>query len=172
MKKVSSKDFEINFQDLNHILMMDFKGSFSETAILKNIDLAGKLELHLNFDGITYINSFGVKSWVFWMWEIEKNFPNLKVLIYKCPVVMWRQILTIANFVPKITQIKSLYVPYFCDTCKQNSAHLIDSKPFINLDDKTLNKRLSTNCLQCQKPLVLDASLETINKFINKYKPD
>jgi hypothetical protein len=165
--------FSMSSKMLGEVASIEFKGSITEASVFESLVFADKTQIHLNFEEISYINSAGVRRWVFWMWNIEKDFPSIKILINRCPIVMWRQIMTVANFVPKITQIKSFYIPYFCEKCQSASMRLFETKPLLDSDDQILKQKLSDEaCSACQSTLMMDASLESINRFINNYRPE
>lgn len=154
-------------------VFIEFKGSITETSVFDDIDFKDKLLIQLNFQDISYINSAGVRRWIFWMWNIEKLFPNIKIIIDRCPIVMWKQIMTISNFVPKITQVKSFYIPYFCESCQSASMRLFETKPLVSEDDRILKQKLSAElCTNCNNTMMMDVSLESIERFINSYRLD
>ncbi len=155
------------------VLKVKFNGGITETIHLETLNLKEKTELVLNFNGINYINSAGTRRWMFWMWNIEKELPDLKFSIEKCPTVMLRQIMGVAHFVPKTTQIKSFYAPFYCEACDEDISRLFEVKPLLNLDDQSFSKTISSqSCPKCQGSLTLGLVPEQFNKFVNSYKPD
>ncbi len=150
-----------------------FKGAITEVAKINAVELKEKKSLVLDFNDISYINSAGVRRWILWMWNIEKEFPNVKIIIERCPTIMYKQIITVMRFVPKMTQVRSFYIPFFCENCEESSLKMFISKPLLGLKDKDFFLQISgENCKKCGATLVVDASLEQFNKFINDYKSD
>ena len=164
---------EIVVSDSGESTKVTFKGAITESAVIHPIKLADKKSLYLDFDGISYINSAGVRRWILWMWNIEKECPILRIIIERCPTIMSKQIVSIMRFVPKLTQVRSFYIPYFCETCQTGSLKLFESKPLLGLDEVKFNEAISIgNCKKCSNPLLVDTSVDDLNKLINDYKTE
>ena len=171
MQEAKKSNLEIKYTALGDTAKVSFKGSITENAKIDGIDLTDKKLLNLDFNEITYISSAGVRRWILWMWNIEKDFPGLRIVIENCPKVMSKQIITVMRFIPKMTEIHSFYIPYFCESCQSSSQKLFETKPLLGLTDVEFNRRISqNNCLVCGSQLVVETSIEQFNKFINDYK--
>ncbi len=173
MSETKKDALEVTIDGSKDSIKVSFKGAVTENAKFESVDFKEKKSLVLDFNNISYINSAGVRRWILWMWNIEKDFPNLKIIIERCPTVMSKQIIAVMRFVPKMTQVRSFYIPYFCETCELSSLKMFNSKPLLGLVDQDFNNHvLTTQCEKCGSALVVDASVEQLNKFINDYKAE
>ena len=173
MSETKKDALEVKIGGSKDSIKVTFKGAVTENAKIEAVDLKEKKSLVLDFNDISYINSAGVRRWILWMWNIEKEFPNLKIIIERCPTVMSKQIIAVMRFVPKMTQVRSFYIPYFCENCELSSPKMFDSKLLLGLTDQDFNSHISTTkCEKCGASLVVDASVEQLNKFINDYKTE
>lgn len=105
----------------------------------------GNGKTSVNLDGVTSINSMGVRVWLNFM----KNFRlNHEIILQKCPVDVVMQINMIPDFLG-MGQVESFYAPYFCEKCNRSYQML-----FLTEDiQKDLGLSLSTqNCPTCKAP--------------------
>jgi len=99
-----------------------FSGKIDEDADFSNIKLPSTNEIFFDLEKITLINSCGTRNWARWV----RTFPaNLVVVFVNCPRVFIDQANIFNGFFPKAFAIKSFFVPYFCESCKNASNVLL-----------------------------------------------
>ena len=87
-------------------------GHIDEDATFANLDLAGTNKVVIDLDGVTAINSCGIREWIKWI----RTAPASTPVTYKnCPKVIVDQINMVAGFLPDNGQVESFYVPYYND---------------------------------------------------------
>lgn len=114
------------------------RGVIDEDANFDSLANLGA-SLNFNFKGVTAINSCGVRTWVNFM----KQIGHVEVVYEECPPLIVRQMNMIPSFVGHAT-VKSVYVPYVCDKCENETMVLIESEEFGSVAE-------TVNCESCQK---------------------
>lgn len=93
-------------------LVLEVKGSVDEDANFAPPDLGSASAVILDLDGVTAINSVGIREWIKWV----KTMPSsIALSVRKCPKIIVDQINMVAGFLPSGTTVESFYVPYFSD---------------------------------------------------------
>jgi hypothetical protein len=95
-------------------LVVLLTGQIDEDVKLPSADFSSGSEVIFDFEGLTLINSCGIRDWVTWMKSIPAGKP---VSFVNCPSILIDQVNMISGFVPASGKIGSFYVPYFCDEC-------------------------------------------------------
>lgn len=88
------------------------QGHIDEDATFNGVELAGASKVVVDLDGVTAINSCGIREWVKW---IRTAPPAAPVVYRKCPKVIVDQINMVAGFLPDNGKVESFYVPYYSD---------------------------------------------------------
>ncbi len=95
-----------------NIAVIFVKGGIDEDASFVAPNLGSAAEVNLDLEGVTAINSVGIREWIKWI----KAFPtSLKLSVRHCPKIIVDQINMVAGFLPDGTIIESFYVPYYSD---------------------------------------------------------
>ncbi len=76
-----------------------------------------------DFEGITVINSCGVRNWVNFM----KHKKGQDISFRNCPPVIVKQLNLVPSFKGE-AKVLSLYVPYVCMNCDHETRTLVDMK--------------------------------------------
>lgn len=87
-------------------------GHIDEDATFGSIDLAGATKVIVDLDGVTAINSCGIREWIKW---IRTAAPSVPVVYRNCPKIIVDQINMVAGFLPEYGKVESFYVPYYSD---------------------------------------------------------
>jgi hypothetical protein len=155
---------EVSGQALN----LKISGSISELADFPELNIKDITDFSVDFGDVTYVNSAGVRRWVKWMWAIEKDRPQIKFYIQRCPARIVRQILAISSFVPKKTVVQSFFAPYFCENDSKSFAKLIVVEPWFQKDFDALSKKLNelVKCESCGHLMSFDASVDDYYNLI------
>jgi hypothetical protein len=83
--------------------------------------------LIINFNGITSINSCGIRTWVNFM----KDLQSTEISYEECPALIVRQMNMVPSFMGH-AKVESVFVPYVCEACEAEKMLLIASDKFQN----------------------------------------
>lgn len=93
-------------------LIIEVKGNIDEDASFQPPELGGATSVSLDLEGVTAINSVGIREWIKWV----KSIPtSVQLSVRRCPKIIVDQINMVAGFLPTGTTIESFYVPYYSD---------------------------------------------------------
>ena len=105
--------FSISKKQEGAKLVIEVKGNVDEDANFTPPDLGSSTIVSLDLEGITAINSVGIREWIKWV----KTMPSsVKLSVRKCPKIIVDQINMVAGFLPMATVIESFFVPYYADS--------------------------------------------------------
>lgn len=94
-------------------------GTIDEDSRIKEIVVpASGPQLVLDLGGISHINSVGIRSWINWVKDISQG---RKLIFRRCPRVIVMQMNMVGDFLPPGSTVESFYVPYYCETCDEES---------------------------------------------------
>lgn len=94
-------------------VIVELKGNIDEDANFSPLDPGGATAVTLDLEGVTAINSVGIREWIKWV----KMLPASAALsVRKCPKIIVDQINMVAGFLPQGTVVESFYVPYYSDS--------------------------------------------------------
>ncbi len=132
----------------------------SESPFPKVMREHDEQKLEIQFKGIDYINSGGVRAWISWTKAMRQAFNGSEMSFDLIPAIMVKQAAQIRGFLPLDSKIKSFIVSYYCDHCHAN-LDLVFEKG-INLDmslsQSELIKTISmAKCDKCGSPAEIDA---------------
>lgn len=91
-------------------------GSIDETAQFPVVSNTQKESVHFDLDQVKYISSFGVKMWVEFFSKM-----TTPIVFHKVQPGIVKNFNSVQGFIPKKSQIASLYAP-FCDPKTFDSA--------------------------------------------------
>jgi anti-anti-sigma regulatory factor len=104
--------FALNKKQEGDKVVIDVTGNVDEDANFQPVDVGGATNVVLDLNGVTAINSVGIREWIKWV----KAFPaTVKLTVRKCPKIIVDQINMVAGFLPAGTRIESFFVPYYSD---------------------------------------------------------
>lgn len=105
--------FSINKKSEGTGLILEIKGNVDEDSNFAPQDLGTASAVVLDLEGVTAINSVGIREWIKWV----KTMPSsVKLSVRKVPKIVVDQINMVAGFLPPGTTIESFYVPYYSDS--------------------------------------------------------
>jgi hypothetical protein len=97
------------------LMVVNIQKSILERGVLKPLNISPtQTEVQIFLDENVLFNSMGIQEWIMWLSPIAKD-PSKKLTLFKCPVVMVRQINMLKDFLPKNASIQSFFVPYFSE---------------------------------------------------------
>jgi len=145
----------------------ELAGNIGESSDLFKFNPVGKTELVIDFQNMGYINSVGVKNWIFWMGRMPKG---LKIIYRNCNSAVITQINTVKGFLLEGSVVESFYVPYHCDAC--NFEEKILAKAGQDFVVKTATTPGQVNipetrpCPKCKAEMEIDTIPAQYFKFI------
>lgn len=138
---------------------VEYSGPIDAEAEVHLTQLVPKLgkDITFNFRQVASINSCGVRSWINFMRELEKDGRN--IVFEECTSEIVMQINMIPSFKGKAT-ITSVYGAYICDECGHEEAvKFIKGKNLPTNPDEDLAQVM---CSQCGSEMELE---EVENEF-------
>jgi hypothetical protein len=116
--------FSIAKQPEGAKLVLKIQGGVDEDANFQPVDVGSFAAVVLDLEGITAINSFGIREWIKWI----KGLPaTLKLSVRRCPKIIVDQINMVAGFLPPSTTIESFFVPYYSEGSGSEKMVLFES---------------------------------------------
>ncbi len=114
-----------------------------------------------NFKQVESVNSCGVRSWINFMRELEKE--ERKIIFEECTSEIVMQINMIPNFKGN-AQVISVYGAYVCDECGYEKTILFKSGE--NLPQKPIDELPPIECSQCGVEMELEEMEEEYFAFL------
>ncbi len=142
------------------ILHLSMEGEIQATCDFPILNLDGIKKLDLDIGKVTYINSGGIRNWIVWIVELNKNYPHVDFVFQQIPPIIISQISNIDSFIPKKSKIKSVYIPFFCDHCGASASRLFEPQQYFEAaKSKTeiIAAMSDMSCPKCTKPMEIDA---------------
>jgi hypothetical protein len=126
-----NKKHEIVFKSLTIKIFLNenealyfFNGDVDETFEYKRIPVASRARIRFDLEGITSINSCGVREWS----QLIKQFSNkINLTLEKCSIAIIDQFNIVSQTLGRAT-VKSFYAPYYCPTCDEETNILLDAE--------------------------------------------
>ena len=134
------------------------------------VDFSAVDKLYINFEKVGFINSGGIKVWVYFCESLEK-FPDLKVFLKKCPAKILEQINKTKGFLPKNAKVISAYVPIFCNSCERTFEVFQDMTYLIHDSADLFEKVADPACgsfPRCRNKWERDYCEHSLFKFLEK----
>jgi len=143
--------------------VVQFRGDITESTEFGGLPemLSGKVRFDLS--GVRYINSTGVRSWVYFL-EALQNLDEYEFVHASHSFV--RQ----ASMVPRLLgrgRVRSFFARYLCERCNVEELQLLD------VEDRTTTESLLThrfNCPKCHSEMILDDMPDHIFGFLKEYR--
>ncbi len=141
------------------------RGDITETAefgLLPGI-LKGRVDFDLS--GIRYINSTGVRSWVYFL---ESLSGVTQYRFVNCSVSFVKQ----ASMIPEMLgkgRVVSFHVPYLCESCELEEHRLIEVEEGVGMAELAQREVI---CPKCGEAMVLDDMPEHVFGFLSIRKWD
>ena len=142
--------------------VVNYVGPINEEAEVHLAGLSGKVGSRcvINFEKVEYVNSCGVRAWINFMREFEKD---RKVIFENCTPEIVMQINMIPSFKSSAT-IQSVLGPYSCPSCSNTHMRLYEAGK--NLPDNLDNDFPQVKCDKCGEDMELDELEDEFFAFI------
>jgi hypothetical protein len=105
-------------------------GNVDEDSTFHPVDVAAASKVILDLEGVTAINSVGIREWIKWV----KTLPStIQLGVRRCPKIIVDQINMVAGFLPSTAVVESFFVPYYSDATGSEKMVLFErGKEFVN----------------------------------------
>lgn len=143
-----------------------FTGVIDETVRFQETVAKFGSEVHLDFSGVTRINSCGVREWV-------RAVHNCKSLLrYVCaPALLVEQFSLIPEFLGAKGTVESFDAPYICDACGNEEVILLTVGKDIFAGLAEYPDGPKRNCSKCGTVLEFEHNPEIYLEFLKSMKP-
>ena len=139
-------------------LLVVMKGAITVDADLRALTaLDGPGSLTFDLAAVDQINSCGVREWILFVRKLAENERRFDMV--RCSPAIVRQLNTIANF-RGAGQVRSVMLPYFCPSCKNEDHRPFDLSPGA---DRTIPEEFP--CPKCGGTLEFDDMPSTYVSF-------
>lgn len=151
-------------------LHVSLEGSIGESSPIYGLLIDGSDELVIDMNGVTYVNSIGVKNWIGWTGRLPQDFP---IKLMNCPHVIASQASLVTGFTPQNVTIESIRLSYYCDSCAYEDLRLVVrgvDYQYATTDQPQLIQLPSHQiCPKCSKPeFEPDIIVEKTFSFLKK----
>ncbi|MBT4761744.1 MAG: hypothetical protein HOO06_08625 [Bdellovibrionaceae bacterium] len=157
----------MSVEKIDDKLEISFFGEISEDVALEPLSFTGINTVVFDLEGISLLNSCGLRTWILWIREI----PSETVKKFKnCPRIVVEQMNILEGFLPKNSVIESFYIPYYCDDCdKEYNKLALEGEDFVaGSMDSNMGVALSEIpvCKECGEEMELDVVPLSYFKFL------
>jgi anti-anti-sigma regulatory factor len=121
-----SQKLSIEKQEDSNATYLTIKGVIDEDADFKGAFSGLKPKVTIDLEGISFINSCGVREWVRAIQELPKG---AEVQLLKCAPRIVEQTNYVANFTGA-GKIVSFFAPYYCPKCQKERTALLQAADF------------------------------------------
>lgn len=142
-------------------LRVALRGEIDENADFSELRIVLRGNVELSLEGITRINSCGVREWV----NFVRDLPGVTELTFThCSPAIVTQLNMIYNF-RGAAKVRSFYAPYVCDACGHEDEKLLDVQ---NQFPSGPGKVPEYACEQCGAAMEFDDLPERYLSFLNE----
>ena len=149
---------EVSIAD--QVVLVKLKGVIDEEAALARIQHSGRPEIQFDFDGVKGINSMGVREWVCFLDSLPKGTRQIYV---NCHAQIAEQIALVGGFVRAGTEVRSCYLPYYCE-----GSDVEKEIPFLLKE--SVNGMPVVKCDKCQAPMEFEADDSVLQTLFKRAK--
>jgi hypothetical protein len=153
--------FKINNEPRGQVRYLEFHGNIDEDAVFSNLQVAGDTEITLDLEHVTGVNSCGIREWMKWL----KTIPaGVKLNYVNCPKLIVDQMNMVAGFFPPGSTVESFYVPYYCESCSNET-----QVPFLrgkHFEGKNVTAPAEIKCQSCAETAEMDVIQAKYFKFL------
>jgi hypothetical protein len=96
--------------------VIDGDSGFAKATIPNNPECV------VDFDGVKGINSVGVREWIVFLESLPKE---IRLAYENCHAVIAEQIAMVGGMARSGTEIRSCFLPYYCDQCDVEKERLL-----------------------------------------------
>jgi hypothetical protein len=146
--------------------LLTFEGSIDEDVADITAPQASMASYIIDLNGITLINSIGIRTWCEWIQRFPAGKP---IRLKRVPKAVVTQINSVKGFLPVDAKVESVYLPLFCDKCEKQSNVLVECKGMAVVSKEAiaavLKGSLSAICKESACESEPDVNLERYFNF-------
>lgn len=161
------ESLQVLTQENGDNLLLTLKGNIDEFSIFANLNLKKYRVVEIDLSQVTSINSVGIREW---MSLLDTLSTDSFLKLSHCPRPIVEQMNILDGFVPEKCEIKSFYVPYFCESCnKEWLIEFINGKNFhfrATPPSESMNFPVNVTCSLCQGPIQIDVMESKYFRFL------
>lgn len=115
-----------------NVLFLFLKGMITEDSKIESIDSSGESTVVIDMDGITRINSYGIRQWINNLKRLGEK--SASIVFTRCPPAIVEQFNMISNFGASGV-VHSFYLPFYSDKKDKDELVLHELAPGASADD-------------------------------------
>ncbi len=142
-------------------LLVALRGEINENADLTELSRLLTGDVELDMEGVTRVNSCGVREWVNFVRGLDQQLDGLR--FSRCSPNVVLQLNTIYNFRGR-ARVVSFLAPYVCEVCHVDEYRLLDVAE--HFPDRAHPVLPSFRCQRCGGILVFDELPERYLSFL------
>lgn len=150
-------------------LTLELSGRIEEGARFPVVEDPSVKKIVFDLKGLEYINSLGIRDWVSWIEPLSEKY---QLSMRNCPKRLVHQFNMVNGFLPKGTQVTSLFVPYFCEKCDFEESFLYHVGKEIKLEAGIVTLKVDMSkfkdCKDSDCGLELDGSESKYFQFLKQ----
>jgi len=158
---MTAKKLTIERKDEGNHTVLSLKGIIDEEADFSEAFSNLKPNAIVNLEGISLINSCGVREWIH---TVKKIPEGVKVQYDRCAPRIIEQVNYVANFLGA-GAVTSFFAPYFCPKCKSEANVLLAVKDLIKVKPV---RAPAQKCPTCKGTMEFDDIEEEYFAFLDQ----
>ncbi len=112
-----AEDFKIEVSTIFEGLRLVMRGSITEESVFPPFPEGDPRRIVVELSQVTRLNSWGVRLWMKWLWDLEKAYPSATLQLESCSPLLVQQLLVVRKFFPANARVRSVLLPYACTSC-------------------------------------------------------
>jgi anti-anti-sigma regulatory factor len=164
MRQAISPGLTVEQRSRDELTTWRLEGRIDEQACLGPLaDQVTAPALVLDLEGITFINSAGVREWIGLLRGLQRR--RVQVTLDRCPEIIVRQ-LNLIEVARESAMVSSVFVPYDCGLCGEEAARLLSRGEL--LDVRALGLFPECLCPACGEPMEAGQDPELYLSFLRQ----
>jgi|GEM_PF-2936269 len=142
-------------------------GKIDEKSIFPPLQNMNTSRLIVDFADVTTINSLGIQNWIDFLTTLRQP---MQIVFANCPPCVVLQINMLENFMPQGGEIKSVLVPFYCNSCDREFTEKYHVGTDVELKGGNilLNKNSSTLCKDDSCDIETDINRDKFFHFLKR----
>lgn len=124
---------------------VDVFSAVDENSVFPELPKTTINTISIDLGEMTYINSSGMRKWVFWLQLLATGAPDAKLEMKRIPLHFIQSSAVFDKILPQKTNVPSFFIDCFCTPCGTEERRLLDNKPELSIP--------KLQCAKCQKDM-------------------
>ena len=152
-------------------IRVEIAREINERTTFQTIDLRLAKTLELDAHNVEYMNSAGISAMAKWFSAMRTTQPDLRIVLNNVPYQLLYQIATVDGLLPAGSRVRTIGLPYFCETCNSTEIKKFRLGLDLALQSSECLRQLfaESNCTTCGSTLEIDAHPHVCAKAIQSY---